>query len=48
MKIVITKEELLKAPKGHQAHKSGTGVHKDKRTKRNRTRGDQRRKAIQE
>lgn len=43
----ITKLELIKAPRGHQAHASGTGTHKDKRMKRNRTRGDQRRKAIE-
>ena len=42
----ITKLELIKSPKGHQPHQSGGGVHKDKRTKRNRTRGDVRRKEI--
>jgi hypothetical protein len=44
----ITKLELIKSPKGHQNHQSGGGVHKDKRTKRNRTRSDKNRKAILE
>lgn len=33
---------------GHQEHYTGTGVHHDKRTKRNRTRASQRRLAIKE
>ncbi len=44
----ITKLEQIKAPKGHQPHVTGTGVHKDKRLKRQRTRSAQRRKAIEE
>lgn len=40
MKIIIPKTYKYSA--GHQAHISGTGVHGDKRTKRNRTRGNQR------
>lgn len=42
----ITKLEQLKAPKGHQPHKSGTGVHADKRIKRSKTRADKVRKEI--
>jgi hypothetical protein len=40
-KMRITKLEQIKAPKGHQPHKSGTGFRKDRRTRRNRTRADQ-------
>lgn len=45
MKIIIKQKDV---PIGHQQHKSGTGPHKDKRTKRNRTRSDKNRKAINE
>ena len=49
MKIgIITKLEQIKTPKGHQPHKSGTGVHKDRRTKRNRTRSAQIRSAMKD
>lgn len=41
--MLITKLDQLKAPKGHQPHKSGTGFRKDRRTRRNRTRADQKR-----
>lgn len=44
----IGKIELIKAPKGHQTHQSGGGVHKDKRTKRQRTRSAQRRQSLKE
>ena len=40
MKIIIKPSHKYAA--GHQTHISGTGVHGDKRTKRNRTRGNQR------
>jgi len=33
---------------GHSPHRSGAGVHEDKRTKRCRTRDDQNRKAVEE
>ncbi len=44
--IVIIKFDYSKERRGHQSHISGTGPHKDKRTKGNR--GKQARKAIQE
>ena len=34
MKMIITKLELIKSPKGHRSHSTGTGTHKDKRLKR--------------
>ena len=37
-----------KVAAGHQPHITGTGVHKDKRTKRNRTRSDRKRTSINE
>ena len=45
IRIEIKHREI---PKGHQAHISGSGTHKDKRTKRNRTRADNKRKDINE
>ena len=47
IKIVI-KACDVKPAYGHQSHVSGTGVHKDKRTKRERTRGAKIRKALGE
>jgi hypothetical protein len=44
MKIEIK----VKKRKGHQTHRSGSGEHQDKRTKRLRTRSDQKRKALKE
>lgn len=38
----------IRVAAGHQPHITGTGAHKDKRTKRNRTRSDQRRNAIRD
>lgn len=46
-KIIIS-IKVSDVPIGHTPHKSGTGVHKDKRTKRNRTRKNQREKHIRE
>tara|TARA_B100000941_G_C28502196_1_gene555052 strand:- start:711 stop:875 length:165 start_codon:yes stop_codon:yes gene_type:complete len=40
------KLDPTKVARGHQAHISGAGVHKDKRTKRCRTRAAQKRAAI--
>jgi len=37
-----------KIGKGHKAYRGGAGKHKDRRTKRNRTRTDQNRNAIRE
>lgn len=37
-----------KVRRGHQDHRSGAGVHAHKATKRNRTRSDQRRQALEE
>ena len=37
-----------KVGKGHKAHRGGAGKHADRRTKRNRTRAAQNRKAIGE
>lgn len=45
IKIIIKPWEL---PSGHQPHRGGNGAHEDKRTKRNRTRGDQKRNAIKD
>jgi len=40
----------IKVPKrtGHHAHRSGAGIHADRRTKRNRTRANKNRKDIDE
>jgi len=45
IKIEIKHREI---PKEHTPHQSGSGTHKDKRTKRNRTRADSKRKDINE
>lgn len=45
--IKLPKAEPWKK-RGHREHKSGAGIHKDKRTKRNRTRSDKNRNAIRE
>ena len=37
-----------KVGRGHRVNKPGAGRHKDRRTKRNRTRADQKRNAIKE
>lgn len=47
MKITIT-IKTSDVPIGHTPHKSGTGAHKDKRSKRNRTRKNQRENHIKE
>jgi hypothetical protein len=44
MKITIK----TKKRKGHQSHRSGSGEHQDKRTKRARTRSGQKQRAIKE
>jgi len=43
---ITVKVEPWKAPAGHLPHRSGNGVHKDKRTRRLRTRGAASRRAI--
>jgi hypothetical protein len=48
MTKIVIKAADLKPALGHQSHASGSGVHQDRRTKRNRTRHDVRRKAILE
>lgn len=45
---IVIKIDPTKVARGHQAHVTGAGVHHDKRTKRNRTRGNQRRAALRE
>jgi hypothetical protein len=45
IKIKIDHKDV---PKGHSEHVSGSGPHEDKRTKRERTRADQLRKALKE
>ena len=45
---MIIRARDLKVSIGHQPHVTGTGVHKDKRTKRNRTRSDQKRRIMRE
>ncbi len=37
-----------KAPKGHTPRRNGAGPHKDRRTKRDRSRSDQKRNAVDE
>lgn len=37
-----------KVSRGHQPHRSGSGIHADRRTGRNRTRSAQRRAALSE
>lgn len=45
---IIIKVDETKVSTGHKPHVTGTGAHKDKRTKRNRTRADQKRNSIKE
>lgn len=45
---IEVKLDHAKIPRGHQDHKTGNGPHKDKRTKRNRTRSDRERKALED
>ena len=45
---IIIKGSDLKPSYGHQGHTTGSGIHKDKRKKRNRTRGAQKRKSVGE
>ena len=45
---IIIKANSFKVSTGHRPHITGTGVHGDKRTKRNRTRHNQRRAALGE
>lgn len=40
--------KTLKVALGHQGHITGTGVHHDKRTKRNRTRSAQKQQSLSE
>lgn len=44
----MTKPEYAKVETGHRPHMTGGGIHGDRRTKRNRTRGAQKRNAIKE
>jgi hypothetical protein len=46
--IKIEATPIWKIPTGHKSHKSGAGVHADKRTKRERTRGAKLQKILQE
>ena len=46
--IKIDVKKPWELPKGHAPHKSGAGKHLDKRTKRNRTRGNQTKRAIED
>lgn len=45
-KSCTIKLDAPKVSKGHQPHRSGSGVHKDRRTKRNRTRNASTKKEI--
>lgn len=47
MKIKIEKDPT-KVKRGHQAHRSGSGEHQDRRDRRNRTRQSQKNNAIKE
>ena len=44
--LVISKADQLKTSMGHQSHITGTGVHTDKRLRRQRTRGAKNSRAI--
>jgi hypothetical protein len=46
--IVIDGKPLWKAATGHKAYRGGAGAMGDRRTKRQRTRGSQKRAAIRE
>ena len=45
---IITKQELLKSPKGHQSHISGCGTHRDRRKCPKGNRNSHNRKIINE
>jgi len=48
MQIKLNVKKSWEVGRGHAAHKSGSGVHQDRRTKRQRTRQAQRRSALSE
>ncbi len=45
---IVIHLDLTKIARGHQIHRAGAGVHGDRRTKRNRTRGNRNRTAIRD
>jgi len=47
-RITLVTLDPWKVKRGHAAHKTGSGTHQDRRTKRLRSRGDQRRVALAE
>lgn len=47
-KIKLNVKPSWKVSRGHSEHRSGAGVHQDKRARRERTRSSQQRKAINE
>ncbi len=44
--MIITAQDIMRAPSGHKSHITGCGVHQDKRTRRCRTRSAQNRREI--
>jgi hypothetical protein len=47
-RIALARLEPWKVRRGHIAHRGGSGTHGDRRLKRLRSRGDQRRAAVNE
>ncbi len=47
MKIKLNVRPIWAIGKGHNTHRSGSGVHHDKRSRRARTRGAQVRRAVE-
>jgi len=47
-RIRINARPIWGIGKGHNAHRSGSGVHLDKRSRRSRTRGAQVRRAVED
>lgn len=46
-RISIQPRPIWRLGKGHNEHRSGSGVHADRRTRRQRTRGDAARRAVE-
>ncbi len=46
--IQLNVRPIYKCPKGHNQHRSGSGVHQDRRNRRSRTRQAQTQRAVRE
>jgi hypothetical protein len=46
--IIKGKVDITRIPTGHKQHMSGSGVHNDRRNRRNNTRSSQVRKALKD